>query len=276
MSLLCSRTLPRDKKSIIRNFASNNKHFGFNVFFDIISFMQRESLIAEKRTVTGKKVRFLRREGVLPANIYGKDFKSLSIQLPIKDFINIYNKVHETGLVDLKVGSDNYPVLIQNVHIEPLNRTPLHADFFKVNLKEKVKSAIPVVAVGEPKAVTDKIGVLLQTLNEVEVEALPADLPENIEINVENLANIDDQITVEEVKTPNGVSILSEPSQPIFRIGELVSEEAEELAAEEEAAAEAASEEAAAEVEQKPEEGKADESKDKESEGSEEAPKEQS
>lgn len=210
--------------------------------------MKRESLKAEKRTITGKKVKHLRREGILPANIFGKGMKSISLQLPLKDFREVYDKVHETGLVDLTIGDEMYPVLIQNIHIQPITHTPLHADFFKVNLKEKVKATIPIVGVGEPKAVTDKIGVLLQSLSEVEVEALPADLPENIEINLEGLAQIDDSLTIADLKVPSGVEVMAEAAEMIFRIGELVSEEAEELAAEEEAAAEAASEEGAAEA----------------------------
>lgn len=204
--------------------------------------MKREALTAEKRTITGKKVKHLRREGVLPANMFGKGIKSLTIQLPLKDFQEIYNKVHETGLVDLTVDGETHPILIQNVHSHPITHTPLHADFFKVNLKEKVKATIPIIAIGEPKAVTDKIGVLLQPLSEIEVEALPADLPENIEINIESLAEIDASLTIADLKVPSGVEIMAEPNEMIFRIGELVSEEAEELAAEEEAEAEAAAE----------------------------------
>lgn len=216
--------------------------------------MKREVLTAEKRTITGKKVKHLRREGILPANMFGKGIKSISLQLPLKDFERVYGEVHETGLVDLTIDKEVHPVLIQNIHIQPITHTPLHADFFKVNLKEKVKAMIPVIGVGEPKAITDKIGVLLQTLSEVEVESLPADLPENIEISLEGLAQIDDSLTVADLKVPSGVAILAEPAEMIFRIGELVSEEAEELAAEEEAAAEAASEETT-EGEAKEEEG---------------------
>lgn len=205
--------------------------------------MKREALEVQKRTVEGKKVRRLRQEGIIPANVFGKGLDSLSVQLPLKDFIDLYKKVHETGLVDLTVDGEKYPILIQNVQIHPMTHTPIHADFFKVNLKEKVKATIPIIAVGEPKAVTDKIGVLLQPLSEVEVEALPADLPENIEVNVENLTAIDDSISISDLKLAESVEIMAEPTEMVFRIGELVSDEAEELAAEEEAAAEAASDE---------------------------------
>src|SRR3989338_9175269 len=202
--------------------------------------MKRESLKVDKRTIAGKKVRKLRREVILPANIYGKEFKSTSVQLPIKDFLNVFNIVHETGLVDIAFDSQIIPVLIHNVQIDPRSQNPVHADFFKVNLKEKITARVPVVAVGEAKAVLDKVGLLEQPLSEIEVEALPADLPDKIEVNVENLAQIGDQIMISDIKVREGVVILNESSQMAFKIGELVTKEVEEEAAAEEAAAEAA------------------------------------
>lgn len=241
--------------------------------------MKRENLKAEKRTISGKKVKQLRRDGILPANIYGKNIESEAVQLPLKEFNTIFKIVHETGLVDLELDGKVHPVLIHNVQVHPMTYEPIHADFFQVNLKEKVKTSIPIVSVGEPKAVIDKIGVLLQSLSEVEIEALPADLPENIEVNVENLAAVDDHILLENIKIPAEVTLLTDASQTVFRIGELVSQEAEELAAEEEAAAEAASEEAAEETaaeegEKTEGEEKSTESENKEEEKSEEKPQE--
>lgn len=225
--------------------------------------MKRESLKAEKRDIVGKKVKKLRKEGLLPANMFGKGIKSQSLQLSLKDFQTVYGKAHETGLVDLEIGKEVHPILIQNVQIHPITHTPIHADFFKVNLKEKVRAAIPVVPVGEPKAVAERIGVLLQPLSEVEVEALPADLPEHLEVNIESLAAIGDSLSISDIKAPSGVEILGEPTEMIFRVDELVSEEAEELAEEEAQEAEEAAEAGASEAETKSgeEEAKADEEK---------------
>lgn len=209
---------------------------------------KRPTLTVEKRAILGKKVKKLRREGVLPTNIYGKGIQSLAVQVSTKEFENVFKEVGETGLVDLHVNGEVRPVLIHNVHIEPLTHAPLHADFYQVNLKEKIKTMVPVVTVGEPKAVSEKIGLLLQPLSEVEVEALPEDLPENIEVNVEPLAAVDDQITIGELKASKGVEILTDPKQVVVKITELVSKEATEQAAAEAAAAEAAKTEAAAET----------------------------
>ena len=204
--------------------------------------MKREALKVDKRTVSGKKVKKLRREGILPANVYGKEMKSASVQVPLKDFLSVYREVHETGLVDLSYDTQTLPVLIHNVQLDPRSQIPLHADFFKVNLKEKITARIPVVAVGEPTAVLDKVGLLEQPVAELEVEALPTDLPEKIEVNVEALAAVDEQILVSDIKAADGVAILNEPSQVVFKIGELVTKEMKEeiAAAEAEAAAAAA------------------------------------
>jgi len=209
--------------------------------------MKREKLRVEKRKVFGKKVKKLRREGILPANVYGKDIKSVSVQVAQKEFSEVFKKAGETGLVDLELEGKTLPVLIHNVQSDYLGN-PLHADFYQVNLKEKVKAMVPIVITGEPKAVVDKVGLLMQILSEVEVEALPEDLPENIEVNVEALAQVDDQITIGELKTPKGVSILSDPTQVVVKISELVSKEAEELAAEEALASEEAKAESAQEA----------------------------
>lgn len=207
--------------------------------------MKRLKLEVQKRQVLGKKVKKLRREEILPANIYGKEVKSQAVQVPVKEFDKVYQEAGETGLIDLAIDSEIRPVLIHHVQLDPRTGLPLHADFYQVNLKEKIKAMIPVVAVGEPAAVTDKIGLLLQPLSEVEVEALPEDLPEKIEVNVESLAVVDEQIMVGDLKIPQGVAILSDEGQIVFKIGELVTKEAEALAAQEQAQAEAAKAETA-------------------------------
>lgn len=205
-----------------------------------IQIMKRHKLAVEKRKVVGKKVHKLRKEGLLPANIYGKGVKSTSVQVPYKEFEKVYKEAGETGIVDVAVDGEIRPSLIHNVQQDYYKHVLLHADFFQVNLKEKVKTMVQVITVGEPKAVAEKLGLLMQTLNEVEVEALPTDLPDKIEVNVGPLAELDAQITVGEIKAPTGVTILTDPSQVVAKIGALISKEAAEQAAAEAAAAEAA------------------------------------
>lgn len=228
--------------------------------------MKRFKLSAEPRVITGKQVKKLRRDGILPANVYGKDIKSQNLQLPLKDFLAVFDEAGETGVVDLSYGKETIPVLIHNLHTDYRN-TPLHADFFKVNLKEKVTAMIPVEFTGEAQAETDQVGLLEKITNEIEVEALPTELPEKFELNVGPLAAVGDQITVEMIHVPSGVTVLSDPSLVVAKIGELVSKEAQEQAEEEAAAAEAASTE---ETEGATSEG-GDGSEEKPAEGSESA-----
>jgi len=216
--------------------------------------MARAKLKLEERKILGKKVKKLRREGILPTNVYGKDMKSKSAQVPLADFLKVYKEEGETGLIDVEIGKEAIPVLIHNVQTN-YKHEPLHADFFKVNLKEKVKTMVPIELTGEPRAVVDKVGLLMAILNDLEVEALPTDLPEKIEVDVASLANVDEQITVADLKLPTGVETLTDPNQVVAKIGELVSKEAQALAAEEALAAEAAAAESAAEEGEIPAEG---------------------
>lgn len=207
--------------------------------------MKRPKIEVIKRELLGKKIKKLRKDGILPANIYGKDIKSQAVQLPLKEFEAIFKEVGKTGLLDVMVDGTARPALIHNVQVHPVTGLPLHIDFYQVNLKEKITTMVPVVITGEAKAVTDKVGLLMTPATEVEVEALPEDLPENIEINVEPLAAIDEQITVGDLKLPAGVTVLTDAGQVLVKVAELVSKEAEELAAQVAAEAEAAAAEAA-------------------------------
>jgi large subunit ribosomal protein L25 len=189
--------------------------------------MNKHTLTVTRREVLGKNSKKLRRVGILPANIYGRDIASEAVQVALKDFQGTFKATGETGLLYLKLDGKERPVLIHNVQLDYITQLPVHADFYQVNLKEKVKTMVPVVLVGEAQAVTDKVGTLLQTLNEIEVEALPTDLPEHFEVDVTKLAAVNDQITIEDLKKINGVEILTEPTQTIVKISELVEPEPE-------------------------------------------------
>lgn len=213
-------------------------------------------LKVQKRELTGKKVKKLRKEGILPGNIYGKGITSTSIQLPYKEFDDVFDEVGYTGLVDLDLDGTIHPVLIHDTHDNPVTDQTLHVDFFQVNLKEKIKSMIPLELVGEAQAVAEKIGLLMEQTSEVEVEALPDALPEKIDVDVTTLAQVGDQLTAGDLKIPSEVTLITDPSIVIVRVAELVSKEAEEEAKEEAAAAEEAKEEGAAEASENAEEVK--------------------
>lgn len=177
-------------------------------------------LKVKKRKIFGKKVKHLRREGVLPANIYGKNVKSLAIEVGLLGFEKLKSRVGETEILDLEVADEKKarPVLIHNLQIDPVSGKPLHVDFLQVDLTEKVTIAVPVKLVGEAPAVKEGRGVLLELKNELEVEALPEDLPLEFEADVANLSQINDAILVKDLKLPKGVEVKVDPEELICKI----------------------------------------------------------
>ncbi len=226
---------------------------------NIVAKVKKETpkLKAEKRKVAGRKVNQLRRKEILPANIYGKKVKSCAVQLDLKTFLPVYQEAGETGIVnlDLKGETKARPVLIHNVQLDPVTDQPLHADFYQVDLKQKVTTEVPVEITGESAAVKEKGGILIQPLVEVEVEALPTELPDKFEVNVTGLKEIDDAVTVGDLKVPEGVEILTAAKQILVKV-EPPAEEEEVAPSEEAPPEEAAEETKPEEKEEKPAEKK--------------------
>ena len=202
--------------------------------------MKKSSLNAQKRTLIGRKVKQLRKRGQLPASVYGKKVASISITVGIEDFERVFSEAGETGLVELQINNQTHPVLIKNIQLHPVNGKPLHIDFYQVDLKEKVKARVPLKIISAAPAVEQKIGILLQLFDELEVEALPTNLPEHIEVDISRLEKIDDVIKVGDLVLPSDVLVLSDKDQELVKIGQLITKEAEALAQAEAAAAAAA------------------------------------
>lgn len=195
--------------------------------------MKKYTITAKPREVLGRKVKQLRKSGQIPATVYGKNVKSVSISVSSDAFGDVHKQTGETGLIELTLGNQVRPVLINSVQRHPVTRDILHIEFRQVDLKEKVKTNVPLELVGEAKAVTDKIGVLLTILDWVEVEALPTDLPENIKLDVSVLAQVNDELKIKDLKAPTGVAILDDGELTLVKVGALVSREASVQAAEE-------------------------------------------
>lgn len=225
---------------------------------------------AEKRTVIGSKVKKLRREGIVPANLFGKGIDSQAIQINAVEFNRLYKEAGETSLVWVKVEGEEKerPTLVTSVHFNPVTGNKLHVDFHQVNLKEKVTANVPVELIGESELVNTNAAVLSQSLNEIEVEALPTDIPENISFDISQLKEIGDQLKVSDAKVGAGVEIQTDPEQIVVSLQEPMKEEVIPV---EEVAEEITGAEAPAEGEgtpgEKPAEGEA------KAETSEEAPK---
>ena len=161
--------------------------------------MDKHTIKAEKRQIVGQKVKTLRNEGILPANIYGKKVKSLSIQLSLSEFEKIYKEAGETGIIEISVDNDKKPVLVNNIQRHPVTDVPVHVDFLQVDLKEKVTADVPVDLIGESPAEKSGLGTVVQYINEIEVEALPADLPEKFEIDLSKLTEVDQAVFIKDL-----------------------------------------------------------------------------
>lgn len=185
---------------------------------------KRPELPSEPRTIIGHQVKKIRNEGNIPATVYGHNYKSQSLSVNSDAFMVIYKEVGETGLVNLAIKGSSVPVLVHTVQKHPVNQTILHVEFFKVNLTEKIKTHVPVVITGSSPAIEQHLGTLLTVLQEVEVEALPDELPESIPVDVSSLIEVNSEIKIEEITVPGGVSLLTEKGAVVVKIGALVVE----------------------------------------------------
>jgi large subunit ribosomal protein L25 len=227
--------------------------------------MSNPKATIEERKTFGKKVKKLRTGGVLPANLFGKDIKSKGLQIKEKDFRHLFKEVGETGVVEVKLKKETYPALIHNVQRDPVSDKIIHVDFHKVNLKEKIIAHVPIKLIGESPAEKSGVGLILQTINELEIESLPGDIPSEVEVDISNLTEVGKNINVKDLKVDREkAEVKNDPEDVVVSVqtAEMKEEPVEEEKAPEEveAIAEKAEEEEA-EGEEKPAEEKKEEPK---------------
>lgn len=191
---------------------------------------KRKILKADKRKILGRKVKNLRNKGILPANIYGKNIKSIAVQVDQTSFQKLFVKAGETELLDMQLEKEKevHPVLIRNIQVDPVTDNPLHVDFMQVILTEKIEAAVPLVFINETPAVKEGKGIFLELLNELSVEALPTDLPSQIEVDISGLKEVGDGIMVRELKLPKRVSVKAGAEELVCKIEPLATAAVEE------------------------------------------------
>lgn len=214
-------------------------------------------LVVDPRTVTGKKVKALRREGIIPAHLYGRGTESLALQTSTQTMMNLLRTTGPNAIIDLQINGESEPrsVVLRGVQRNPVTSELVHIDFLQISLTEKLRTDVSLVITGTAPAVGVLGGVLLQTFDRLTIEALPADIPRQIEVDVSELETIDSSVFVRDLPIPAGVEVQADPNQVVAKVAapRLAAEiEEEEAAAAAEAEAEAA--EAAEEVEEGEEE----------------------
>jgi large subunit ribosomal protein L25 len=190
--------------------------------------MAEIKLQAQKRTIIGSKVKNLRKEGLIPANVYGKKTKSISVTLKKDEFKKVFNQAGETGVVQLSIADEKEqrPILIQNIQTHPVTDETLHVDLRQIILTEKVTAKIPVEIIGESPAVAQKLGILIQPVSEIEVDALPMDLPEKFIVDVTKLIAVGDEIKVKDLDIDRKkLELKAEDELTVAKIDQLAAEE---------------------------------------------------
>ena len=179
----------------------------------------RPSLAAEPREIVGKKVASLRRDGRLPAVVFGHGIDSTSVSVDTHDFEQLRRHTGPNALVDLSVGGKKaQPVLIHGVQVHPVTRRPLHIDLFLVRMTEELTVDVPLVPTGTSVAVVDEGGTLLHNIESVRVKALPDHLPQSIEYSIESLVDFDATIHVRDLDIPGDVTLLTDPDEVIAKV----------------------------------------------------------
>ncbi len=185
---------------------------------------------ANKRDIVGKKVRALRRAGVLPAVIYGHHIEPLPIAMDYRETSRIIEKIASSALVVLEVNGEKYYSLVREKQRNPLTGKIQHVDFQAVSLTEKVRTEVPLRLVGESPAVENYLGILLPSMETIEIECLPGSLPEYIEVDLSKLKEIGDSILVGDLVLPEGVEVLTGLDDVVVVVA---APQAEEIPAEE-------------------------------------------
>lgn len=182
-------------------------------------------LSAQTRQILGKGVKVLRKNGFVPAELYGHNLANIHLAVPVKEFSRVLKQAGESTVIKLKTEDKEFNVLVYDVLRNHLTDEFSHIDFYSVKMDEKIKVKVIVVFIGEAPAVKEKNGVLVKAIQEIEVEALPADLPHNIEVNLGSLTDIGSTISVKDIKIGEKVKILVSPEAVIASVIEQKEEE---------------------------------------------------
>jgi large subunit ribosomal protein L25 len=206
---------------------------------------EKIELKVDPREVTGKKVKFLRKKGMVPVHLFGHNMASQTLQGDAGVLGKVLAQAGGTRLINLKVGNsqDNHSVMVREVQRDPIRGSLIHVDFYEVNVAEKIRVEVPIVITGESPALKARENMLYQTLNTLHIECLPDKMPDTIPVDISAIQEVDQAIHVKDVHLPD-VTILNDPDLVIVKVSqrpvEVVEEAKPAVAAAEGAAAGAA------------------------------------
>jgi len=172
----------------------------------------------ENRNIFGKKLEPFRKKGKLPAVLYGPKEKARPIFISLKDFKKIWDEAGESTVIQLNLGDTKKEVLIQDVAMDPVKGEPVHVDFYAVLMDKPIKASISLVFEGISPAVKNLGGILIKVMHELEVEALPKNLPHELSVDISALASFENKISAKDIILSKGVKLISNPEETIVLI----------------------------------------------------------
>ena len=213
--------------------------------------MDEVQLAAEERIALGKKVKALRRSGITPIHIYGPGGPSLSLQSDTYNLVHALGVVGQTSPLTVQVGGDEHFVMVQHVQRHPVSERLLHVDLFRVSRTQRIHAMVPLHFEGEAVGARAADATLSEDLHEIEVEALPTDIPHAIIVDLAVLSEPDSAIHAGDLELPASVTMVTDPGTYVARIiAHGAAAEEEEEVAEGAAAAPASAEESPASAEE--------------------------
>jgi large subunit ribosomal protein L25 len=177
-------------------------------------------LKAKTREIKGKKVRFLRREGITPVHVYGHGIEPVALQCDTVELKKVLSQAGKTGIVGLKLDKARKArnVMVREVQKEPRTGQLLHVDFYQIRMEEKLKVDVPIVLVGEAPALKLKENFLAHELDTLSIECLPDAIPSHIEVDISNLEEAEQAIHVQDIVLGDGITVLTHPEQLVAKI----------------------------------------------------------
>ncbi len=178
-----------------------------------------QKILADKRTVFGKKVKDLREKGFVPAVVYGGTDEPMPLSVRSQELLKAYQHVGESGMIELTIkDGGKKSVLINEIAFDPIKLSPLHVDFHEVATDKPIRVHVPFVFIGESDAVKSLGGVLIKVMHEIEVEALPKNLPHEIIVDLGVIRAFTDTISLQDIKSPHGVELIGERDAFIAKV----------------------------------------------------------
>jgi large subunit ribosomal protein L25 len=180
--------------------------------------MQHLKLNTQTRIITGNQVRKLRKDGFIPAVIFGKKYSSKNIQLPLNTFLKLYRQAGKTNIIDISIDEKEVvSCLINDLDLDPVKDIVRHVNFLAIDLSSKIDTLVPLKIVGNSPAVKNYGAILIQNLQEIEIRVLPENIPPFVEVDVTSLKDLNDVIHASDISNTN-FEVITDPEETIVSL----------------------------------------------------------